>query len=124
MIKMMHNSKILAALVSVVLLAGCGREEAKQIKAEDPVVQRMADKEYVKKLDASVKAQRDLAKEAAKIEAKIQKAIAEGKSAEYLLGLTNELKKCYHSMNVKRVEAQMLVRDKMLSGENKNLKGN
>lgn len=125
MTKTTCNDKILAALLCAALLAGCGKEETgTKAKPEDPVVRRMADREYVKKLDSLVKSQRDLAKEAAEIQAAIQKAEADGKPKEFLSGLTNKLKKCYHNMNLKRVEAQMLVRDKMLSGQKRNLKGN
>ena len=106
---------ILAAAMLVCALQGCsGCGEKPEPKAVDPVVERMADKEYVAKIEKSVDEQRLLAKMASETMARLAKAEEAGASAGELASISNELKKCYEQMELNRAKAQLMVRERML----------
>ena len=74
----------------------------------------MADKEYVGQIEKSIEEQRLLAKSASETMARLAEAEKSGASAGELASISNELKKCYEQIELGRVKAQMIVRDRML----------
>lgn len=106
---------MIVAAMLVCALQGCsGCGEKPEPKAADPVVERMADKEYVEQIEKSIDEQRLLAKSASETMARLAEAEKSGASAGELASISNELKKCYEQMELGRVKAQMIVRDRML----------
>ena len=110
-----RDMQILAAAMLVSALQGCsGCGEKPEPKAADPVVERMADKEYVERIEKSVEEQRLLAKSANETMARLAEAEKSGASAAELASISNDLKKCYEQMELGRAKAQMIVRERML----------
>ena len=106
---------MIVAAMLVCALQGCsGCGEKPEPKAADPVVERMADKEYVEQIEKSIDEQRLLAKSASETMARLAKAEEAGASAGELASISNELKKCYEQMELSRAKAQMMVRERML----------
>ena len=113
--KKKSDLRMVAAAMLVSALQGCsGCGEKPEPKAADPVVERMADKEYVEKIEKSIDEQRLLAKSASETMARLAEAEKSGASAGELASISNELKKCYEQIELGRVKAQMIVRDRML----------
>ena len=110
--KDMHMLVVAMLVCALQGCSGCG--EKPEPKAADPVVERMADKEYVAKIEKSVDEQRLLAKSASETMARLAEAEKAGASAGELSSISNELKKCYEQMELSRVKAQMMVRERML----------
>lgn len=110
-----RDMQIFAAAMLVCALQGCsGCGEKPEPKAVDPVVERMADKEYVGQLEKSIEEQRLLAKSASETMARLAEAEKAGAPAGELASISNELKKCYEQMELSRAKAQMMVRERML----------
>ena len=107
--------RMVAAAMLVSALQGCsGCGEKPEPKAADPVVERMADREYVERIEKSIDEQRLLAKSASETMARLAEAEKSGASAGELASISNELKKCYEQMELGRAKAQMIVRERML----------
>jgi len=116
-----RDMHIFAAAALVCILQGCsGCGEKPEPEEKDPVVRRMADKEYVAKIEKSVEEQRLLAKSASETMERLAKAEAAHATAEELAAISNELKKCYKAMEQNRANAQAIVRERMLKDKSGN----
>lgn len=110
------NKPLAIAALSACFLAGCGGDAPSTAETGpevDPVVKRMHDKEYVKKLEKQVDARREIMREMEAARKALATAEAEGKPGEELAALSNALKVACQKIEKNRAESIVLVSQQM-----------
>lgn len=111
------NKMMAMAALSACFLAGCGKDapsEAETGPAEDPVVQRMHDKEYVGKLEKQIDKRKEIMREMTAARQALAKAEAEGKTGEELVAFSNAVKAVADKFERNRAESMLLVQQQMM----------
>ena len=119
----MNKTTLLAAFAAC-LLAGCGGEgegEPEPSAPQDPVVARMHDAEYVKKLESQIDARKDILREVAEAKRRLAAAEAAGAAGEELAALSNAVKAAARKFEKNRAESIVLVGQQMQKDRAANL---